>query len=274
VPAPTPSPELRDALALAIDAARHAGRIQLERYERLERIVHKSERDVVTEVDTLCEEAIITAIRECFPDDGILAEESGAHVSHRGAGAHPSAGTGRTWVIDPLDGTVNYANGIPIFCVSIGLVVDGRPRVGVVHDPVRDELFEAIANQGARLDGVPIGLPPKEALSDYVVSLAVPWRGFSRRERRIRAATRVTRVLGSASLALAYVANGRFDAFIQLRGLSIWDIAAAGLIAAEGGATVTDASGGPWFDIGARSRRAAVVAAPPRHHATLLTLLR
>jgi myo-inositol-1(or 4)-monophosphatase len=262
------------SLELALDAARQAGRIQLDRYERLERIVHKSERDVVTEVDTLCEETIIAAIRDVYPDDAILAEESGAHRSHRGKGAEPSARTGRTWVIDPLDGTVNYANGIPIFCVSIALAIDGQPILGVVYDPVRDELFEATAGKGARLDAQPIRLPDKEKLSDYVISLALPWRGSSRRERRIRAATRVSRVLGSAALALAYVANGRFDAFIQLRGLSSWDIAAAGLIAAEGGATITDGAGGSWFDLAAPTRKAALVAASPRHHATLLELLR
>jgi myo-inositol-1(or 4)-monophosphatase len=268
------APELRDALRLASDAARQAGRIQLDRYQRLERIVHKSQRDVVTEVDHLCEEAIIGAIRSAFPDDGIVAEESGHHRSHGGKGADPLAGTGRTWVVDPLDGTVNYANGIPIFCVSIALAIDGRPMVGVVRDPLRDETYSAVAGAGAWLDDKPIALPVKEQLSDYLVSLALPWRGYSRRERRIRAATRVSRVLGSAALSLAYVANGRFDAFIQLRGLSSWDIAAAGLIASEGGATVTDASGGPWFDLTRPDRGLGTVAAPPRHHAALLELLR
>jgi myo-inositol-1(or 4)-monophosphatase len=261
-------------MAVAIAAARRAGAIQIDHYERLERIVHKSEKDVVTEVDHLCEELILAAIREDFPDDAILAEESGAHASHGGTGAAPGAGAERVWVVDPLDGTVNYANGIPIFCVSIGLVVAGQPALGVVYDPVRDELFSAHAGDGARLDGQPIHHPPKPSLSDCVVSLALPWWRFRRRERRLRQSIRVSRVLGSSTLALVYVANGRFDAFVQLRGLSNWDICAAGLIAAEGGATVTDGEGGPWLDLARDSRRVSVIAAAPVHHGAILELLR
>ena len=100
----------------------------MDRYERVERVDYKSARDVVTEVDHLSEELIIAAIRARFPDDGILAEESGEHVAV--AGEAPSSGQGRTWIVDPVDGTINYANGIPFFCVSIGLAVDGRPAVG------------------------------------------------------------------------------------------------------------------------------------------------
>ena len=266
-------------LALATDAARRAGAIQMDRYGRLERIVHKSEKDVVTEVDHLSEELILEAIRGAFPQDGILAEESG---SHRGSRRHvePTGGPAnvpeparRTWIVDPLDGTVNYANGIPIFCVSIALVVGSEPVVAVVYDPARSELFSAIAGWGAWLDGQPIHLPVKDQLSDCVISLALPWRGYARRERRIRRDVRVTRNLGSAALALAYVGNGRFDAFLQLRGLSSWDIAAAGLIAAEGGARVTDASSGPWFDLDRPGRALSVVAAAPTHHQALLAAL-
>jgi myo-inositol-1(or 4)-monophosphatase len=264
--------DLTTELAVATDAARRAGRLQVEHYERLERIVHKGPRDVVTEVDQLSEELILSSIRGLFPQDALLAEESGAHRSPEGA--DPTAGTGRVWIIDPLDGTVNYANGIPIFCVSIGLAIDGRPALGVVYDPVRDELFSALSGDGARLDGEPIHHPAKEQLSDCVVSLAVPRRGFSARERKVRAAVRVTRVLGSATLALTYVANGRFDAFVQVQGLSSWDIAAGGLIASEGGATITDRSGGPWFDIGRATRTASTVAAAQPHHASLLELLK
>jgi myo-inositol-1(or 4)-monophosphatase len=276
VPATTASAPraLTAELAMAADAARRAGAIQIDRYERLERIVHKSERDVVTEVDHLCEELILAAIRGSFPDDAILAEESGAHASHGGGGMAPGEGAERVWIVDPLDGTVNYANGIPIFCVSIGLVVGGEPALGVVYDPVRDELFSALRGEGARLDGQPVRHPPKPALSDCVVSLALPWWRFRRRERRLRQSIRVSRVLGSATLGLAYVANGRFDAFVQLRGLSNWDVAAAGLIAAEGGATVTDGQGGPWLDLTRASRQVSVIAAAPAHHGAILDLLR
>jgi myo-inositol-1(or 4)-monophosphatase len=235
--------------------------------------VHKSERDVVTEVDELCERLILEGIRGAYPDDAILAEESGAHVSHGGRGQAPDAGAERVWIVDPLDGTVNYANGIPIFCVSICLAVRGGGGLGVVYDPVRDEVFSAVSGMGACLDDVPIRHPTKKDLRDCVVTLALPYRGWRRRDRAIRQRVRVTRDIGSASLSLAYVANGRFDAFVHSRGLSLWDVAAAGIIAAEAGATVTDATGGPWLDLTRKSRSVAVVAAPPVHHATILGLL-
>jgi myo-inositol-1(or 4)-monophosphatase len=124
----------------------------MERYERLERIVHKGERDVVTEVDTMSEAMIIDAIHAAFPIDAVLAEESGHTAAGKsGKAAKPAATneghadqppvepTGRTWVVDPLDGTVNYANGIPVFCVSVGLAVEGKPVVGVIYDPTRDD---------------------------------------------------------------------------------------------------------------------------------------
>ncbi len=261
---------------MATDAARAAGRIQMERYERLERIVHKSERDVVTEADHLSEELIIAAIRAEFPGDNVLAEESGKTDAlppeHPPAPDSPMAD--RLWVIDPLDGTINYANGIPVFCVSIALVIDGRPSVGVIHDPSRGELFSAIAGRGAWLDGVAIHLPGKERLIDAVVSVSLPGRGFARRRARLHKQVRVTRDLGSAALELAYVANGRFDAFIQWGGLSAWDVAAAGLIAQEAGALVTTVSGSPWFDLTRGSRRMSILAAAPSHHDALLGLLR
>lgn len=249
----------------------------MERYERLERIVHKSEHDVVTEVDEMSEQLIISTIRQSYPHDGFLAEESG-HIE-----AVPPVGESvvdpseqRVWIIDPLDGTVNYANGIPVFCVSIGLVSRGQPVLGVVYDPVRDELFSAQSGLGARLDGSPIRHPAKANLSDCVVSLALPrgGRGWPERERAIRRRIRVARVMGSAALTLAYVGNGRFDAFIQAGGLSLWDICAAGLIATEGGATVTTLDGEPWFDIRRASKSIDLVAAAPAHHRTLREILK
>jgi myo-inositol-1(or 4)-monophosphatase len=259
-----------DELAFATDLARRAGGILTASYERLDRIDYKSKRDVVTNADYASERLVIDAIKDRYPGDAILAEESGEHAGVlRDDGSH----NGRTWVIDPLDGTVNYANGIPIFCVSIGLAVGGRPVVGVVYDPVRDEMFTAQAGRGAQLDGVPIRHPAKEKLSDLVISLALPASGWSDRERRVRKRIRVARVLGSAALALAYVGNGRFDGFVQAGGLSLWDICAAGLIASEGGATITTRKGGDWFDITGKSRSIGLVAAAPRHHSSLMELL-
>jgi myo-inositol-1(or 4)-monophosphatase len=271
---------LERELSVATDAARRAGTIAADRYERIERIMPKSAHDVVTEVDTLAEELIIASLRAAFPTDHILAEESGSTAAAGptdGATVTAAADAGgdeRLWIIDPLDGTVNYANGIPFFCVSIGLAIGGRPRLGVLFDPVHDEIFCAVDGGGATLNGHPVRNPAKEQMSDMVVSLALPAYGTARRQQAIKKRVRVTRTMGSAALSLVYVANGRFDGFVQPGGMSLWDVAAAGLIASEGGATVTDAKGGPWFAATMASRSVGIVAAPPPHHRELLELLR
>ena len=259
-----------DELAFATDLARRAGTILTDSYERIQRVDYKSKRDVVTDADYASERVAIDAIRARYPGDAILAEESGEHAGVlRDDGSH----NGRTWVIDPLDGTVNYANGIPYYCVSIGLVVDDVPTVGVVLDPARDDLYAATVDGPATLGGEPITTSAKETLSDYVVSLAVIGRGGLARERKIAPLIRIHRRMGSAALALAYVANGRFDAYIQNGGLSLWDVAAAGLIAERAGAVVTDLAGGPWWNPKLRGPRTSVVAAPAAQHAALLELL-
>lgn len=254
-------------LAFAVETAAAAGAILMERYERLERIDRKSARDVVTEADHLSEALVIDAIRARFPSDAILAEESGAHP----AGAATPA-NGRTWVIDPLDGTVNYANGLPVFCVSIGFVVDGRPTAGAVLDPTRGETFAATTDGPATLNGRVIATSTKDKLSDGVISLSLSGRSVASRARAIRREIRIARSMGSASLGLAYVGNGRFDAFVQESGLSAWDVAAAGLIAERAGATVTAFDGSTWYDPGRPTRAAGSIAAPAAFHARLLKL--
>jgi myo-inositol-1(or 4)-monophosphatase len=280
----TPSRFAADA-AFARGIAERAGRLLFERYEHVEAIDHKSPKDVVTEVDHLSEALILGAIREAFPGDGILAEESGAHHAP-GEGASVGAGadlataaaralaSGRTWIVDPLDGTINYANGIPYFCVSVGLVVDGRPAVGAVCDPMRGETFWATADGPAMLGDRTVHASTKELISDYVVSLALGGKAVATRARAVRRAVRASRNTGSAALALSYVANGRFDAFLQSGGMSAWDVAAAGLIAERGGAVVTGADGGSWFDVDKATRQFGIVAAPVLHHAHLVEISR
>ena len=276
----------------AREIAERAGRLLFERYERVEEIDYKSARDVVTEVDHLSEALIMGAIREEYPTDGILAEESGAHhgkggggggggKAAAGAGAMSAAdavsralAAGRTWIVDPLDGTINYANGIPYFCVSVGLVVDGRPAVGAVCDPMRGETYWATADGPAMLGDRVVHASVKDRLTDCVISLSLGGRAVATRGRAVRRAVRASRNTGSAALALAYVASGRFDAFLQSGGMSAWDVAAAGLIAERGGAVVTDTVGGPWFDVDKATRAFGIVAAPPAHHAVLLGLSR
>jgi myo-inositol-1(or 4)-monophosphatase len=264
--------ELADELAFSLEVAERAGAVLMDRYERLERIDYKSARDVVTEADHLSEALILEAIRARFPDDAILAEETGEHRAI--AGEAPTSGRGRVWIVDPLDGTVNYANGIPVFCVSIGLVIDGRPSVGVILDPTRREAFAATVDGPAILAGRPVHASDKAALSDFVISMGLNGRTAATRARNVRKAIRISRSMGSAALALAYVANGRFDAFIQQGGLSAWDVAAAGLVAERGGARVTSMSGGPWFDLAHSPKSIGIVAAPPAHHEALLALVR
>jgi myo-inositol-1(or 4)-monophosphatase len=271
VTAALPATDRTADLAFTVELAERAGRLLTERYEKVERIDFKSAKDVVTEVDHLSEALIIDAIRATHPGDGIVAEESGEH--NAAAGHAPTAGVGRAWVIDPLDGTINYANGIPFFCVSIALVEAGRPVVGVIHDPTRNETFGASDEGPATLNGQPIAASVKANISDFVVSMALSGPAVVSRARTVRKAIRVSRSMGSAALALAYVGNGRFDAFVQQGGLSSWDIAAAGLIAERAGATVTDLAGGPWFDVSRKPRSIGVLAAPVTHHAELLQLL-
>lgn len=270
-------------LAFALEVAARAGELVMGGYERDQRIRHKGPRDIVTEVDGASERLILDAIRAAFPGDAILAEETGAHDGMPGDPA-PADGlpdrsarpvpARRVWVVDPLDGTINYANGIPFFCVSIGLVVDGRPSVGVVLDPVRGEPFAATVDGPATLAGRPISCSTKERLADVVIALSLSGRAATRRARAVRRRVRSARTLGAAALEIAYVGRGRFDAFAVSAGMSAWDVAAAGLIAERAGAVVTGPIGGPWLDLAAASRSVGLLAAPAAHHATLLDLIR
>ena len=258
-----------DELAFATELAADAGTLLATSYERVQRVRRKSARDVVTEVDYASEKLALDAIRRRYPHDAILAEESGHH-DRVGPEGEPS---GRVWIIDPLDGTVNYANGIPYFCVSVAMVDGARPAVGVVHDPLRGDTYAATADGAATLNGAQIRASRKREMGDLVVSLAIIGRGGIGRERTIGRRIRIPRRMGSAALSLAYVANGRFDAFVQNGGLSLWDVAAAGLIAERAGATVSDLGGGRWWDPSRRSASVSIVAAPAPHHGTLLGLL-
>ncbi len=250
-------------LDAAVEIARRAGRLLASRLDDAGAVAFKGVRDIVTEVDHASEALIRESLASRFPRDGFYGEESGRDAS---------VGR-RTWVCDPIDGTINYANAIPYFCVSLALVEDGRPVAGVVHDPLRDETFAATTDGPATFQGRPAVVSAKERLVDIVMDLAVGGRAPALRTRRVQRAIRVRRRMGSAALSLAYVANGRFDAYSQTAGLSAWDVAAAGLIAERAGAIVTDMAGGSWFDLAAPTRSIGLLAAPPAHHARLLELL-
>jgi myo-inositol-1(or 4)-monophosphatase len=235
-------------LAVAIELANAAGEIARSHFRRLEHVQRKGPGDVVTEVDFLAETLILDGIRAAFPTDRIVAEESGTHAARSGPGNAPPGE--RTWFVDPLDGTVNYAHGIPFFSVSIGLVVNGRPAVGVVLDPIANELFAAVDKGRAELNGQAIGASTEVERPDLLISSDAAPRG---------------RLLGSAALELCYVAAGRLDAFIQAGHLSNWDVAAAGLIAECAGASLTSVPDGPWFEPDRAPGSFGLVAASPAY---------
>lgn len=261
LPGPGPTDPYGPELAAAVEIAERAGRLIRERAERIEEIDYKGPRDVVTDVDRRSEALILGELRRRYPEDAVLAEESGG------------AGSGsRTWVVDPLDGTINFANGIPIYCVSIALVASGVPVAGVVHDPVRAETFSATANGRARLNGRPIACSGKRRLDDFVISLTLDADRLVATGVTLAASVRVYRRLGSSALALAWVACGRFDGFVQSHNLSTWDVAAAGLIAERAGALVERFDGGPYLDLARGMATFGVIAAPRAHLAELRRL--
>jgi myo-inositol-1(or 4)-monophosphatase len=226
---------------VAVRACRAAGRIQLASFGTAPPVEHKGEIDLVTAIDKRSEAAILRVISREYPGHAILAEESGA-----------SAGDARhLWVIDPLDGTTNYARGFPYFCVSVALARAGRVIVAAVYQPVLGELFTAIRGRGAFLNGKRLQVSAQARLDQAFLATGFPYD--IRRSRRTnlehfaRFATRclAIRRAGAAALDLAYVAAGRFDGFWELK-LRPWDIAAASLLVEEAGGSVTGFSGRPW----------------------------
>lgn len=246
-----PPLDLDALLELATRLARRAGDLLLTgRPDDLEIETKSSPTDVVTEMDTAAERLVVDGVRAARPDDGILAEE-GASASER---------TGVRWVIDPLDGTVNYLYGIPDWAVSIAVEVDGEPAVGVVHDPSKGRTYTAVRGRGATCNGRPLQCSTRTDLAQALVGT-----GFGYAADRRAAQARVLdgvlpkvrdiRRIGAAALDLCSVAAGRLDAFYE-RGLNPWDLAAGGLIAREAGAVVGGLRGraaGPELVIAAPS---------------------
>lgn len=230
-------------LNFAIQTARDAGRLLAERFGRTLEITNKSELDLVTASDLASERLIIDRIKTHHPRHAILAEESGATSEH--SDSQPDW----RWIIDPLDGTTNYAHGYPCFCVSIGLENKGRLELGVVYDPMRDEMFTAERGQGAALNGRRIHVSPTPNLASALLCTGFPYdvrerSEFARHFTNFIMAAQGVRRDGSAALDLAYVAAGRFDGFWE-EGLNPWDVAAGTLIVEEAGGRVTNYSGGP-----------------------------
>jgi myo-inositol-1(or 4)-monophosphatase len=223
-------------LNFAIQTARDAGRILADFMGRA-KITHKGDINLVTEADLAAEKLIIERINSYYPRHAILAEESGA--SNETAGQP----TEWKWIIDPLDGTTNYAHSYPCFCVSIALEHNGVVEIGVVYDPTRDELFATERGEGATLNGRRIHVSEIEDLNQAMLCTGYPYdvRGsgdFTRHFRNFIMHAQSVRRDGSAALDLAYVACGRFDGFWE-EGLRPWDVAAGVLLIEEAGGRVS-----------------------------------
>jgi myo-inositol-1(or 4)-monophosphatase len=224
-------------LNFAIDVARAAGGVLIQRLGSA-KITNKGDIDLVTEADVASENLIIERIRSYYPQHAILAEESGETVLVGGKRSEWK------WVIDPLDGTTNYAHGYPCFCVSIALEHNGVIEIGVIYDPVRDEMFAAERGNGATLNGRRIRVSEVEELKDAMLCTGFPYNvrerpDFTRDFTNFTMAAQAVRRDGSAAIDLAYVACGRFDGFWE-DGLSPWDIAAGMVLIEEARGKVTN----------------------------------
>lgn len=222
----------------ALRAARAAGRIHLRRLSSISITRKTNDIDLVTEADQESEQAVIRTLGRAFPAHAILAEESGTNARH----------SEHRWIVDPLDGTTNFAHGFPQFCVSIAYERRGRVELGVVFDALKRELFVAARGRGARLNERPIRVSRTPTLDLALLATGFP---YDRRERRnfyfafweaFMMRTQGVRRIGSAALDLCYLACGRIDAFWEF-GLKPWDVAAAALIVAEAGGRVTNLDG-------------------------------
>jgi len=254
-------------LTTAIEIVTRAGEIQLARRESGFRIDKKGEIDLVTEVDLECERMCRAVIAERFPDHDILAEELSS-------GPGEVARSRFRWVYDPLDGTTNYAHGLPIFCSSLALEIDGHAVAGAVYDPTRRELFTAATGQGAYLNGAPLKVSDTTRLLDALLVTGFPYDVHNRAPDLVGlfaeflARARAVRRLGSAALDLCYVAAGRFEAFWEQH-LKPWDVSAGALIVAEAGGRVTGMDGTAFDPVAAH-----LVASNGHLHEQMLEIVR
>lgn len=231
---------MKDFLAVAMDAALGAGKILRENIGGNRQISYKGDINLVTEMDMKSERVIVAKLCSAFPDHGVIAEE----------GTVIRNGSGYVWIIDPLDGTTNYAHGYPCFSVSIALEYHGEVIAGVVYDPIREEVFSARKGGGAFLNGRTITVSSVDTLINSLLATGFPYdRKVSEKNNLdyfhgLLMASQEVRRDGSAALDLCSVAAGRFDGFWELK-LKSWDVAAGSLIVHEAGGRVSDLAGNP-----------------------------
>jgi myo-inositol-1(or 4)-monophosphatase len=244
--------------------ARQAGRILSEGYEKNFQVDYKGEIDLVTEIDRLSEDYILGEISRKFPGHSIMAEESG----------DTNGSTEHLWIVDPLDGTVNYAHGVPLFSVAIAYAHRGALTLGAVYDPMRDEMFLAEKGCGSWLNGRPLRVKQVADLGHSLLVTGFPYDVRTTPNNNLDNYAKFAlnsqgvRRLGSAALDLCYVGAGRFDGYWELS-LKAWDLCAGALVAMEAGAKVTDACGQVNF----LKPPLSVVAANPALHAKILAEL-
>jgi len=257
--------EIKKMLHLAESAAKEAGRFSAGNIDKVKEITCKDgPNNLVTDIDKKCEKMILDKITRAFPTHSILAEETGEHSSANGSKIK--------WVVDPLDGTTNFAHGFPVFCASIGILIDGESRIGVVYDGTRDELFTAVKGEGAFLNGKKITVSSTAILQNSLVATGFSYDAEGKVANIDHFKTALTRVqairrAGSAAIDLCYVACGRLDAFWEFA-LAPWDTAAASLLVSESGGTVTVCDQGR-FDIFKKE----IVATNGKVHVEMLDLL-
>ena len=253
-------------LATAVEIVLRAGEIQRRRRDSGFRIDKKGAIDLVTEVDLECERLCRDILAERFPSHDILAEELSS-------GPTEAARAPYRWVFDPLDGTTNYAHGLPIFCASLSLELDGRAIVGAIFDPSRQELFTGERGGGAFLNGQPLRPSTVATLGDALLVTGFPYDVRRKLDELLAmfgaflAASRAVRRLGSAALDLCYVAAGRFDGFWEQH-LKPWDVSAGALIVEEAGGLVTGMDGTPFSPAAAH-----LVASNGPLHASMVRLI-
>ena len=245
--------------------ARQAGQILFESYEKDHQVDFKGVIDLVTEVDHASEKFLISEISRQFPGHSFLAEESGAS----------GAKSEHLWIIDPLDGTVNYAHGVPLFCVSIAYSYQGQVLLGAVYDPMRNEMFSGERGKGAWVNGRPLKVTSVDTLQRSLMVTGFPYDSWNAIPNnfdyfaKLGKLTQGVRRLGSAAIDLCYIAAGRLDGYWELS-LKAWDVAAGGLIAEEAGALVTNIKGEPGY----LNSPVSIVAANPGLHAKLFNELK
>lgn len=258
---------MKEFKEIAIQAALKGGEILIEHRGKVRNIGYKDEVNLVTEVDRISEEAILRILKENFPGHAILTEESEEFIPE----SKKSKSMYR-WVIDPLDGTTNYAHGYPCFCSSIALEQEGKVVLGVVYDPLRDELFSAEKAKGAYLNGKRISVSSTGRLIRSLLATGFTY-DIKRDQRNLKhfrnfiLSSQAIRRDGSAALDLCYLGAGRFDGFWELK-LSAWDVAAGALIVEEAGGKVTDFRGGK-FSIYSRE----ILASNGRIHQEMIRIL-